>query len=322
MRARARDIVRVAAKQLIGAVITMWLTTVIVFSSLYFVPGDPLSVLMRGRKPTAELVAQLRAQYELDVPFVERYWNWFTRILRGDFGYSIQFQQDVGALIASRMPTTAWLVLYTAVLILFVGLGLGAVAAVKGGRVDTAVLVTTAAMSALPAFVAALVLLFVFAGQLSWFPTFGAGGPDFGSRVAHLTLPAVALAISYVGLMARITRSSVRVQLGADYVESARLRGLDGRYVFRHHVARNSAVPILTYSGVLVAGLLVTSQLVESVFGLNGIGTLIVDSVKNLDMAVVQAVTLLIVGAFIFTNLIVDLVTPFIDVRLLQPGSA
>lgn len=322
MRTRVRDIVRVVAKQLIGAVITMWLTTVIVFSSLYFVPGDPLSVLMRGRKPTAELIAQLRTQYELDVPFVERYWNWFTRILRGDFGYSIQFQQDVGALIASRMPTTAWLVLYTAVLILFVGLGLGAVAAVKGGRVDTAVLVTTAAMSALPAFVAALVLLFVFAGQLSWFPTFGAGGPDIGSRVAHLTLPAVALAISYIGLMARITRSSVRVQLGADYVESARLRGLDGRYVFRHHVARNSAVPILTYSGVLVAGLLVTSQLVESVFGLNGIGTLIVDSVKNLDMAVVQAVTLLIVGAFIFTNLIVDLVTPFIDVRLLQPGSA
>lgn len=322
MNMRVRGILRVIAGRLVGAVITMWLTTVIVFSSLYFVPGDPLSVLLRGRKPTAELVATLREQYELDVPFFERYWNWFTRILTGDFGYSIQYQQDVSDVIVSRMPTTAWLVLYTAILILVIGLGLGIAAALKSGGVDATVLVTTAAMSALPAFVAALVLLFVFAGQLGWFPTFGGGGPDIASRIQHLTLPAVALAISYVGLIARITRSSMRIQLAADHVESANLRGLRPSYVFRHHVARNSAVPILTYSGVLVAGLLVTSQLVESVFGLNGIGTLIVASVKNLDMAVVQAVTLLIVAAFIITNLIVDLVTPFIDVRLQRARSA
>lgn len=322
MTSQARDIFRVIGGRLIGAVITMWLTTLVVFSSLYLVPGDPLSVLMRGRKPTPELVAQLREQYQLDLPFFERYWNWFTGILQGDFGYSIQFQQDVGALIAGRMPTTAWLVLYTAILILVAGLGLGIAAAIKGGRVDATVLISTAAMSALPAFVAALVLLFVFAGELGWFPSFGAGGPDLASRLQHLTLPAIALAISYVGLMARITRSSVRLQLGTDHVESAHLRGLDSRYVFRHHVARNSAVPILTYSGVLVAGLLVTSQLVESVFGLNGVGTLIVESVKNLDMAVVQAVTLLIVGAFILTNLIVDIVTPFIDVRLRRARSS
>lgn len=312
----AGGLIRVVLGRLAGAAVTIWLTTVVVFSSLYLVPGDPLAVLMRGRKPTPELVEQLRAQYELDQPFLERYWNWFTRILRGDFGYSIQFQQDVGDLIAGRAPTTAWLVLYTAVLIVVVGLVLGVAAAIKGGRTDASVMVVTAAMSALPAFVAALVLLFVFAGLLGWFPTFGAGGPGIGSRIWHLTLPAVALAISYVGLMARITRTSVRAQLGADHVASANLRGLDARYVFRHHVARNAAVPILTYSGVLVAGLLVTSQLVESVFGLNGIGSLIVDSVKNLDMAVVQAVTLLVVCAFILTNLIVDLITPIIDVRL------
>lgn len=322
MTSRIGDILRVIGGRLIGAVITMWLTTVIVFSSLYFVPGDPLSVLLRGRKPTAELVAQLRAQYELDSPFLERYWNWFTRILQGDFGYSIQYQQDVSDVILSRMPTTAWLVLYTAILILVVGLGLGVAAALKTGAVDATVLISTAVMSALPAFVAALVFLFIFAGQLGWFPTFGGGGPDIGSRIMHLTLPAVALAISYVGLIARITRSAVRIQLSADHVESANLRGLKPAYVFRHHVARNSAVPILTYSGVLVAGLLVTSQLVESVFGLNGIGTLIVASVKNLDMAVVQAVTLLIVAAFILTNLLVDLIIPFIDVRLQRARSA
>ncbi len=322
MRSHARDIARVVVTRLLGALVTMWLTTVIVFSSLYFVPGDPLSVLLRGRKPTAELVAQLREQYQLDLPFLERYWNWFTDILHGDFGYSIQFQQPVRDLILSRLPTTTWLVLYTGILILVGGLVLGIAAAVKGGRADAGVLISTAAMSALPAFVAALVLLFVFAGQLGWFPTFGAGGPGIGSRITHLTLPAVALAISYVGLMARITRSTVRLQLTTDHVQSARLRGLGSGYVFRHHVARNSAVPILTYSGVLVAGLLVTSQLVESVFGLNGIGTLIVASVKNLDMAVVQAVTLLIVGAFILTNLIVDLVTPFIDVRLQRSGGS
>lgn len=307
---------RVIGGRIIGAVITMWLTTVIVFSSLYLVPGDPLSVLMRGRKPTPELIAQLRAQYGLDLPFVQRYGNWFTGILHGDLGYSIQFQQNVAGLIASRVPTTLWLVIYTGTLILVAGLALGIIAALRGKRTDTGILVSTAAMSALPAFVAALVLLFVFSGLLGWFPAFGAGGPDILSRLTHLTLPAVALAISYVGLMARITRSSVRAELYADHVESAHLRGLGAVHVFRHHVARNAAVPILTYSGVLVAGLLVTSQLVESVFGLNGLGSLIVESVKNLDMAVVQAVTLVVVAAFVVTNLIVDLVTPLIDVRL------
>ncbi|KRC61939.1 hypothetical protein ASE14_14265 [Agromyces sp. Root81] len=322
MSSQAAASFRLVGGRVLGAVVTMWVTTIVVFSALYLVPGDPLSVLLRGRKPTPELVEMMRAQYQLDLPFLERYWNWFTGILHGDFGYSIQYQQDVGELLAGRMPTTVWLVVYTAILILIGGTALGIASAVRGGRTDGAILVATSAMSALPAFVAALVLLFVFAGLLGWFPSFGAGGPDVASRIVHLTLPAVALAISYAGLMARITRSALRAELGSDHVEAARLRGLGGIHLFRHHVARNATVPVLTYSGILVAGLLVTSQLVESVFGLNGIGSLVVSSVKNLDLAVVQAVTLLVVAVFVLTNLVVDLVTPMIDVRLRQRKAA
>ncbi|MGO4105909.1 ABC transporter permease [Leifsonia sp. YAF41] len=318
----AASIIRLVAGRILGAAATMFATTIVVFSALYLVPGDPLSILLRGRKPTPELVEQMRLEYGLDLPFVERYWNWFTGLLQGDLGYSIQFQQNVADLIASRLPTTIWLVGYTAVLILIGGIALGVWSAIRGGRTDATVLAATSAMSALPAFVAALVLLFVFAGALGWFPTFGGGGPDVLSRIEHLTLPAVALAISYVGLMSRITRSAVRAELGSDHVESARLRGLGGAYLFRHHVARNATVPVLTYAGVLIAGLLVTSQLVESAFGLNGIGGLVVDSVKNLDLAVVQAVTLLVITAFVVTNLLVDLANPMIDVRLRRTGRA
>lgn len=310
--------VRMIGGRLLGAIATMWVTTLLVFSALYLVPGDPLSTLLRGRKPTPELVALMREQYQLDLPFFERYWNWLTGILQGDFGYSIQYQQDVAALMLDRTPATVWLVLYTAVLVLVIGLALGVFSALRGGRVDGFILMTTSAMSALPAFVAALVLLLVFAGVLGWFPTFGAGDPNIGSRILHMTLPAFALAISYSGLMARITRSAVRSELESDHVHAARLRGLGGSYLFRHHVARNATVPVLTYSGVLVAGLLVSSQLVESVFGISGIGSLIVSSVKNLDLAVVQAVTLVIVVAFVLTNLIVDLITPLVDKRLAQ----
>lgn len=319
----ATRVAKFVGGKLLAAVLTVWATTLIVFLALYLVPGDPLSVLLRGRKPTPEVVAALREQYGLDQPLPVRYWDWFTGLLQGDLGYSIQHQTEVSTVIVSRLPTTLWLVAYAAVIIVGAGLLLGIWSAMsKRKSVKHGILLGTSVLSAIPAFVAALVLMLIFAGSLGWFPAYGAGDDGFGSRFWHLTLPAVALALTYIGLIARVTGNSLTHELTSDHVQAARNRGLSGGYLFRHHVLRNGLNPILTYGGVLVAGLLVTSQLVEYAFGLNGIGRLLVESVRNIDFAVVQVVTILIVVAFIATNTIVDLIAPLINPQLRTQGAS
>jgi peptide/nickel transport system permease protein len=319
----ASVIIRFVASKLLAALLTIWATTVIVFLALYLVPGNPLSVLLRGRKATPEVVAALRDEYGLDQPVLERYWEWLSGLLRGDLGYSITHQTEVFNVIAARLPTTLWLVSYAALIILIFGLAAGSWAAIsKSKRVDQSILFATAALSAIPAFVAALVLMLFFSGTLRWFPAFGAGSEDFASRIEHLTLPAVALALTYVGLIARLTRGALKAQVSSDHVKVARNRGLPSMYIYRHHVLRNALNPILAYAGVLLAGLLVTSQLVEFAFGLGGLGSLLVESVKNIDFAVVQAITLLIVLVFILVNTLVDLIAPIIDPQLRQAFSS
>ena len=264
----------------------------------------------------------MREQYGLNDPLPVRYWDWFTGMLHGDFGYSIQHQASVAEVIGSRLPTTVWLVGYSAAIILVGGIALGSWASVsRSKRVDRAIVLGTSIFSAVPAFVAALVLMLFFSGVLGWFPAYGLGDPDFVSRIQHLTLPALALALTYIGLIARVTRGSLRDEMSRDHVRVARNRGLSGLYLFRHHVLRNGLNPILSYSGVLIAGLLVTSQLVEYAFGLGGLGGLLVESVRNIDFAVVQMITILIVVAFIITNTVVDLLAPLINPQLRQGGT-
>lgn len=315
-------VIRFIAGRLAAALLTVWATTFIVFSSLFLVPGDPLAVLLRGRRPTPELVERLREEYGLDDPFLVRYADWLGGLLSGDLGYSIQFQTDVGNLLAARLPITASLVGYAAIIILVVGLVVGSWSALtRSSAVDRGILIATSALSAVPAFVAALVLLLVFSGVLGWFPAFGAGDDTFLSRLEHLTLPAVALSLTYLGLIARVTRSSLKQEMTSDHVVVARSRGLGSAYVFRHHVLRNALNPILSYAGILVAGLLVTSQLVEFAFGVPGMGSLLVESVRSIDFAVVQIVTIVIVLAFVITNTIVDLLAPLINPRLRGKGA-
>lgn len=303
-------------KRLAGALITLLVTSFVVFGALYLVPGDPVATLLRGRKVTPEAVAAVREQYRLDDPFLVRYWDWLTGLFVGDFGQSLQFRQDVAGLIASRLPTTALLIGMSAVLIVIIGMALGLFSALKPGRIDRVIVGVTSVASSIPVFISALLMIFIFAARLSWFPAFGAGQDSLFDRVYHLTLPSLALAFSYAGIVARVSRSSFRRELSSTRLEAARARGLSGPYLLRHHVVRNGLVPVLTLSGSLVAGLLVTSQIVEVAFGLNGLGSLLVESVRSIDFAVVQAIAVIIVAAFVVTNTLIDLLLPVIDPQL------
>ncbi|MEF3402316.1 ABC transporter permease [Agromyces sp. CCNWLW203] len=305
---------RVAGK--LGALLlTLFLASLLVFFSRFLVPGDPISFLLRGRKPSPEAVAQVTAQYGLDLPPWQQYLNWLTGVLQGDFGRSLQYRQDVSQVIGDRLPVTLGLVVMAGTMIAIVGLTAGIVASLNRGKVlDRAVLIGLTVLGAIPSFVGSIVLIAIFAVQLGWFPSFGSG-EGFWDTIYHLVLPSIALAIVFVVLVGKVTRSSMVEQLGREHVEVATSRGLKRGTVIRRHVFRNSIGPILTVSGVLVAGLLVASSIVEAAFGLAGIGSLLVASVDRLDFPVVQAIVLLIVTAFVVVNAIIDVLEPWIDPR-------
>jgi len=305
---------RVAGK--LGALLlTLFLASLLVFFSRFLVPGDPVRFLLRGRKPTPEAVAQVTAQYGLDLPPWQQYVQWLGGVLQGDFGRSLQYRQDVSTVIGERLPVTLGLVIMAGGIIAVAGLVAGIIAALNRGRVlDRAVLVGLTMLGAIPSFVGSIVLIAVFAVQLGWFPSFGSG-EGFLDTIYHLVLPSIALAIVFVVLVGKVTRSSMVDQLGREHVEVATSRGLTRGTVVRRHVFRNAIGPILTVSGLLVAGLLVASSIVEAAFGLAGIGSLLVQSVDRLDFPVVQAIVLLVVFAFVVVNAIIDILEPWIDPR-------
>lgn len=301
--------------RLAGLLAVLVATSFLVFAGLYLAPGSPESFLLAGKTVSPETVASIRAQYNLDDPFLVRYWDWITDALRADFGQSLIFRQDVAGLVWSRVPTTVFLAAYASLLILAGGIALGAAAALRRGLVDSAVLLATTVAVGTPAFVAAIVLITVFAVDLGWFPAFG-GGEGIAGRLEHLTLPAVALALSYLALVARVTRSAMIDELGREHVETARSRGIPEPYVVWRHVFRNALIPITTISGLVVAGLLTGAVVVETAFGLNGLGSLLVQSVNVKDFPVVQAIALILVAVFIVANTIVDLLYRAIDPRV------
>ena len=307
--------VRRVAGKLAGLVLTLFLASLLVFFSRFLVPGDPVSFLLRGRKPSDEAVAQVTAQYGLDLPPWQQYLRWVGGMLHGDFGRSLQYRQDVTVVLGERLPVTLTLVAMAGTIIAIVGLVLGAIAALhRGTAVDRAILIGLTVLGAIPSFVGSIVLIAIFAVQLGWFPTFGSG-EGVADRLYHLVLPSIALALVFIVLVGKVTRSAMVEQLTREHVEVATSRGLGRGTVVRRHVLRNALGPILTVSGVLVAGLIVASSIVEAAFGIAGVGSLLVQSVDRLDFPVVQAIVLLVVTAFVLMNALVDILEPRIDPR-------
>lgn len=309
-------------KRLGSLALVLLVTSFVVFAGMYLAPGSPESFLARGNNVTAETLAAIRAQYHLDDPFFVQYARWIGGVLHGDFGQSLQFRQPVSDLLASRLPTTLWLIVYAAVLIIGSGVLLGVLAAVKRGGVDTTAIILSTIGMAAPSFVVAMALTSLFAVTLGVFPAFGPGSSGFLDRLWHLTLPAIALALSSSALVLRTTRTSMIASLDKEYVETARVRGFSGKRVIWGHAFRGAIVPVVTLAGLVISGLLVTTTVIETVFGLNGIGSLLVQAVNVKDFPVVQAIVLIIVSVFVLSNLIVDLIYPKLEPRALVRAEA
>lgn len=302
-------------RRLAMLVVTLLVASFAIYSAMYLAPGNPIAALMGGRTPSPQAVAVLEQRYHLNDPFVLRYLRWLGSAVRGDLGVSIQLRQDVSTLITQRVGTTVQLVLFASLLIILVGISLGIAAGLKPGLVDGTVIVFTTISAAVPSFVAAIILLSVFAVNLGWFPALGTGH-GFVDQVKHLTLPAVALAFSSVALVARITRTSVREELRREHVQTAVSRGIPYSLVVRRHVLRNAAIPITTVVGITIASLFAASAVVERAFSLNGIGSYLIQAALSKDIAVVQGISLVIVFVFVVVNTIIDLLYAVLDPRV------
>lgn len=287
----------------------------LVFALLYLAPGDVVRNLLGARPVTPEAVAQVRAQYHLDDPFWLQYGRWLGGALRGDLGTSVRTGTPVSQMLDGRVGITVTLAVIAGVLAIGVGVPLGVRAARRrGSATDRAITSASVVGISAPGFAVGLVLLYVFAVMLGWFPLYGIGDPGL-DRLWHLALPGVALAVGVGALVVKVTRTAVARELDQDYVTFARARGLTPRAVRRLYL-RGAAVPIVTSAGLVLASLVGGSILVETTFALPGLGVLLSDSITFKDVPVVQAVTLLLATVIGVTTAVVDLFAVLADPRV------
>ncbi|WP_193241871.1 ABC transporter permease [Streptomyces phaeolivaceus] len=299
--------------------VTVVISSFVIFMALSVAPGDPLATVT-GSHPTPETRALLERQYGLDRPLIMQYLHWIGGVAQGDFGHSIAYRAPVWSLLAPRLGTSLFLVAYAGLLVIGFGLA-AAVAGTIWRPLSSLLTVVSGICVSIPAYVAASVLSIVFATGLGWFPTLGAG-EGFTDRLWHLTLPAVALAIGWGAYLSQVARAALREQAGREHVETGVARGIPYLTVFRRHVVRNAAVPIVTVSALVVASLIVGSVVVEVAFGIDGIGSFFVRSVQTKDYASVEAISLFLVLLVVVLTTVLDLLHTVLDPRLRDSGAS
>jgi peptide/nickel transport system permease protein len=305
-------------RRLLATVPVAAVVAVFVFLLLRLVAGDPAAIIA-GDNATGQQVAEIRTALGLDRPLPEQFVIWIGRIARGDLGESYFFKRKVTALIAQRLEPTLALATCTIVLAVLVAVPLGVVAGWKRGTwLDQAVMGFSVLGFSVPVFVIGYILIYVFAIQLGWLPVQGYQplAEGFGGFLARLTLPSATLAVIYVALIARITRTSALEVLQADHVRTARAKGLGDLPVLLRHVLRNAAVPIVTVIGLGVALLIGGVVVTESVYAIPGLGRLTVDAVLARDFPTIQGVILFFSFIYVLVNLLIDLSYVLLDPRI------
>lgn len=304
---------RLVAGRFVSLMATLVVASVAIYGALFLAPGDP-ATLLAGGHVTPQVLAAIQRQEHLNQPFVVRYWDWFVGVLHGNLGSSFVYHEPVTALLSGRVLNTVFLVIYASLIIIVGGVALGLLSALRR-RLGVLITVVTSVGLATPSFVASIILITFFAVDLKWFPVFGAG-TGFFDRLSHLTLPAVALATSWMAYMAQLTKAAAAEELSREHVETARSRGIKERHIVTRHVLRNAMIPIATVSGLTVAGLIAGDVVVEQAFGINGLGSFLVQAALQKDFASVQAVALILVATFVIVNAIVDFWSLLLDPRI------
>jgi peptide/nickel transport system permease protein len=309
---------RYLASRLAGMLAVLAIVAVMVFVLTRAASGDPVSVLL-GDQATAEDIARVQKDYGLDKPLPVQFAYWLGEVLHGNLGQSIFLQRPVTQALWERAEPTTLLALMAVAIAALIGIPAGIVSAVFRGRwLDQAV--TGAAMlgASIPSFWFGIVLIQMFAVSLGWFPVSGYGAPDapLAERLHALMLPSIVLGVLNSALIIRFTRASMLDVLGEDYVRTARSKGLSESSVVLKHALRNALVPIVTVLGLTVALMIGGAVVTETVFGLPGIGNLVVNAVLRRDYPVIQGALLVIAAIYVLINFAIDLLYVAVDPRV------
>ncbi len=303
---------RYVIRRLLWAALGLFIVAFITFALMHMVPGGPWDVMGSGKTLSPTVIANIKAKYGWDDPYIVQFGKYILNALRGDLGVSYLYQdRGVTQILMQGLPITASLAVTSFALALLIGLPLGAVAALKQNSVvDYISVVFATIFASVPGFVLGIFLIIVFSVYLHWVPTSGWG--DF----KHIILPSLSLAALPAAYIARISRASILDVVRQDYVRTARSKGLAERIVMIRHVLRNALIPVVTIAGPEFAGLIAGSFIIENLFSIPGIGRLFVQGVYQRDYGLIMGTVLFYAFAVAIVNLIVDVLYGAIDPRI------
>ncbi len=311
------SLARYGAVRLATAVLVLIGSMTLLCALTLIVPGDPATILL-GPRATPQTVALFREQMGLNLPLYERVFVFFLRALQGDLGVDVLTSRPVAGLVMATLPNTLLLALSAIGLAVLIGVPIGCYAAVRpGSLLDQALAVLSVSLVATPSYVVAILLLYFFSLKLGWFPVLGAGTPgNVIDQLHHLVLPALALAVGWIGYIARLVRSSLLEVLGEPFIRTARAYGQPEWRVVMKCALKLACIPTVAILGVGIGELMGGAVFVEIIFNRPGLGSLIFDAIRNRNYPIVQGGILVVVAIFVLANLLVDLSYAWLDPRV------
>ena len=309
---------KLIAFRIAQAIPVMFVVAVLTFLLMHLLPGDPATIIA-GDMADQDAIAQVRRDLGLDQPVATQLWLWITNLLQGDFGRSLMLNQPVAEAVMERLPVTLSLAMVAFVITIPIGITLGVIAAVwRDTWADSAVMFVALIGVSVPNFWIAILSVILFSVTLGWLPSSGyvPMTTDFGRWLASLIQPAVVLALFQIGYLARMTRSAMLDVLDQDYIRTARAKGVDPRTTIIKHAFRNTLMQVVTVSGYILSLLIGGSVVIEQIFAMPGIGRLLVQAIMARDYPVVQGTMLMLGFAFVFINIVIDLIYAYVDPRV------
>lgn len=305
-------------KRILSLIPVLFIVSVVVFLLIHLTPGDPASVML-GQDASKEQIEELREQLGFNLPLHQQYFSWIAGVFQGDLGTSYFMKEPVSEAIKDHLGPTLALAILAEIISLLIAIPIGILAARhRGSLIDQSVMGFSLAGMAVPSFLFGLLLMLFFGVKLEWLPVAGYMplSSGFWNFLQYLIMPAVALGTIQAALIARMTRSSMLEVLNADFIKTARSKGVKERSVVYIHALRNASLPILTVVGQTFGLLIAGAVVIETIFNIPGIGQLVLNSIQSRDYAVIQGVILMVAFFYVMINLIIDLLYIVIDPRV------
>lgn len=305
-------------KNMARFIVTFLAATLVVFGIMRVLPGDPAAIAA-GENATPEIVAQLAKEFGTDRPLPVQFWDWFSGLLRGDFGVSYVTRTDISPLVLDKVQVSLILVTLAMLLALAIAIPLGTLAAVRHKKASGALISALSQLGiAIPGFLLGILLVSLVSLRLGWLPANGwtPPGEDFGDFIRRIILPVTALAGVQSAILMRYVRSAVLETMHEDYLRTAQAKGLSPMKALLKHGLRNAAIPVLTVTSVQFAALIIGAVVIERVFVIPGLGSMLLTAVGNRDLLTVQSVVMVLVAITLLINLIVDVLYTILDPRL------